>query len=117
MMRIVRFLIADPYVNVSIPLTDVFKHSFPTVEHRVQKVFSPVESLLPLVLERHSYVCFVWLCQQPMGESFALESAGGVDSLDGELVGPLERMRRVSGLDGLAGGQRMVFCDFDHIIR
>lgn len=57
------------------------------------------------------------LCLEAMGEGFALEGAGGVDSLDGEFIGPLERMRCAVGLDGLAGGQWMVFGGFDHIIR
>lgn len=116
-MWIMRFLIADPYVNVSIPLTDVLKHSFPSVEHRVQEILSPVKSLLPLILERNIGVNFVGLCLEAMGEGFALEGAGGIDSLNGEFVRPLKRMCRVIGLDCLAGGQRMVFGGLDHIIR
>lgn len=116
-MRVMWFLVADPYVNIPIPLTDVLKHSFSAVEHRVQEILPPVESLLPLVLERHSGIDFVGLRLEAMGEGFALEGAGGVDSLDGEFIGPLERMRCAVGLDGLAGGQWMVFGGFDHIIR
>lgn len=116
-MRIMRLLIADPDVNIPIPLTNVLKHGFSSIEHRVQDIFSPVESLLPLILERHSNVSFVWFCLQSKSEGFALERSGGVYGLDGEFVGSLERMRGVVRLDGLTGGQRMIFADLDHIIR
>lgn len=101
-MRIVRFLIADPHVNISVPLTDILKHSFSSIEHRIQKVLSSVEVFLPLVLERHCSIRPMWFCLKSMSEGLTLESTGGVDGLNGEFVGSLEWMGSGVGLDDLA---------------
>jgi hypothetical protein len=78
---VVGLLIADSDVDVSVSLADVLEDCFSTVEHRVEVVFTPVEGLLPFLLEGDRGLKFMGLSLQAMRDCLALVNTGGTDRL------------------------------------